>query len=180
MEKKLLATLTLTLLAGTAYALPTYYDFQALDSNKDGYLSADEYKAFQNALQKDFSQADANADNRIALDEFRDSSKIQTDPLLNIMPSSAAVSEQRAETGATVVSAGPSSSRQMRGAELLTQDSDTQGMLSSKVEKASSPTVLQGTQDTMGKPAGSAGDAAGRPAGAGADSSPKSDIPITP
>lgn len=168
MEKKLLATLTLVLVSGTAFALPTYYDFVALDANKDGYLSADEYKAYQNSLQKEFSQADKNGDKWVALDEFKESSIIQTDPMTNILPSNAAVSEQKASAGGAGDNAPGKA--QVSSASILYQDSDVQGMLSNKVEQASGASVLQGPQESISDSARSGTGAASRPSSAGATS----------
>lgn len=174
MDKKLLATLTLTILSGSALAIPTYYDFSALDTNKDGYLSTEEYQGYQNTLQKDFGQADISGDSKISLDEFKVSSKIQLDPLMNALPSGAAVSEQRvqgasgsnAATGDTAsgssasgsadtssagqpsastdTSGSASAGKQVRGAELMKKDTNVQGELKEDVMKATDPTVLQG------------------------------------
>lgn len=182
MDKKLLATLTLTILSGSALAIPTYYDFSALDTNKDGYLSTEEYQGYHNTLQKDFGQADTSGDSKISLDEFKVSSKIQLDPLMNVLPSGAAVSEQRvqgasgssAATGDTASGSSASGSadtsgagqpaastdtsgsagagKQVRGAELMKKDTNVQGELKEDVMKSTDPKMLQNGQSETGSP----------------------------
>jgi len=199
MDKKLLATLTLTILSGSALAIPTYYDFSALDTNKDGYLSTEEYQGYHNTLQKDFGQADISGDSKISLDEFKVSSKIQLDPLMNAMPSGAAVSIERvqgasgssAATGDTAsgssasgsantssagqpaastdTSGSASTGKQVQGAEILKKDTNAQGDLQNQVMDATDPKVLQGAPSNMDGPA-STGSSSGNQSGGGSGS----------
>lgn len=105
MDKKLaIVTTSLVLFSGAALAIPTHKDFLALDADKDGYLSTEEYQGYQNSLQKDFGQADVSQDGKVSLDEFKASSKIWNDPFAGAgnpltppggLTAGAAVSESR-------------------------------------------------------------------------------------
>ncbi|MEW6353043.1 MAG: hypothetical protein AB1469_01925 [Pseudomonadota bacterium] len=119
MDKKLaIVTTSLVLFSGAALAIPTHKDFLALDADKDGYLSTEEYQGYQNSLQKDFGQADVSQDGKVSLDEFKASSKIWNDPFAGAgspltppMVSGAQVSVAR-----TTDAAGAETSQQMSGA----------------------------------------------------------------
>lgn len=73
MESKLLTALALTIVSGAALAADPYREFLMLDSDKNGFLSTEEYQKI-NTLHKEFPKADTSGDGKLSLQEYKQSS----------------------------------------------------------------------------------------------------------
>lgn len=79
MKRKLFTTLALTLASGVAFAGASQKEFQLLDADKSGFLSAEEYQKI-NTLHKDYAQSDKDGDGKLSVQEYKQSSVISDDP----------------------------------------------------------------------------------------------------